>query len=229
MNRIVPVLALLVASSALAACASEPRPAEERGWIGGHFAAVTRGHVSEITSGLHGALEGMPTSASGESAALVTDAHAGTPLARAGLVPGDLLLTLDGMPADDELDLRERVESMKPGARVPVAYWRDGETRTADVVVGRETYRRSGSVTIGIGISSALDLWPFDDGIDILGLIRLRWDHDRNDVTGVVPDYVRKVRPGESVEGPMQEKVETFLLLVGAAKGKTVLSQETLP
>jgi len=229
MNRNLAALALLLAPAALAACASGLRPTEERGWIGGRLAAVTRDHVSEMTGCLYGSIEGMPSSAPGDSAALVTDAYPSTPLARAGLAPGDLLLSVGGVPVDDALGLRERVEAMTPGTHVPVSFWRDGETRTADVVVGRETFRRTGRVTIGLRLSPVLDLWPFNDGIDVFGLVCLRWDHDRNDVTGVVPDYLRKVRPGQSIDGALQESTEGFLLLVGAAKGKVVVSQETLP
>ena len=229
MNTTASTLATLLVALALAACASEPRPTQQRGWIGGRFTAVSRTYESSILSSHHGDVVGMPESAPGDHAELVTEAYAATPLAHAGLAPGDLVLSVDGVAADDALALREHVESLTPGARVPVSFWRGGETRTTDVVVGRETYRSAGTVTVRLGISSALDLWPFDDGIDIFGLLQWRWDHDRNDVTGVVPDYRREVRPGDPVEGPLQEKTEGFLLLVGAAKGKVVVSQETLP
>lgn len=227
-SRNCQILAAL-APMALAACASNPAPASERGWVGGRFADVARKRLSPLTSGHRDVVAGMPESAAGDAGALVTGVDPGTPLANAGLAPGDLVLSIDGAPVGDGFALREHVESMSPGAHAAVAYWRDGQTHAADVAVGRETYRTSGTVTVGLALSGTLDLWPFDDGVDLFHLLRLRWDRDRNDVTGPVADYRRKVRPGEPVEGPMQEATDAFLLIVGVARGKSVVSQETLP
>lgn len=218
----------LAASLALAGCAAQHETVS-RGWIGGEFRDVSRDGSGWIRHGRSATVVGMPAGVDGGSAALVAATHDGDPLSRAGLVPGDLVLSLDGKPVEDALDLRDRIESAAPGSHAQVLFWRHGATRTADLVVGRETYRPAGRVTLGLGISSALDIWPFDDGIDLLGLVRLRWDDERHEVSGPVADYLREVRPGEPVEGPLQEATDVFLLVVGAAKGKTVVSQETLP
>jgi hypothetical protein len=220
---------VLVPVLTLASCASHAGETFERGWIGGRFADVSRGHEPEITARHHDDVVGMPASAPGDHAALVTAAYAGTPLARAGLVPGDLVLSLGGEPTDGALELRERIEQLPPGTTAEATYWRAGEVRSAPVVVGRETWESAGLIQIALGISGTLDLWPFDDGIDIFGLVRVRWDGRRHDLDDPVTAYRRQLDPQEEITGPPQEVFEVFVLPLGLSKGKRVLRQETLP
>lgn len=226
-------LAALLVPFALAACASEPRPTHARGWIGGQFADVSRA-MRAWEPGLppierDGAVIGMPEVVPGDGAALLTSVYDGTPAARAGLAPGDLVTAIDGRPVESALDLRERVESLAPGSHATISSWRDGATRTADVVVGRETYESTGEFGFGLSLSPTLDLWPFDDGIDILHLLRIRWDARRFDVNGPEGRYLRQVHPADEVVGPRQESTDVWLLVAGVSKGRHVLSQETLP
>jgi len=97
------------------------------------------------------------------------------------------------------------------------------------VVVGRETFDSVGTVEIGLGVSTTLDLWPFDDGVDVFDLVRVRWDDDRHDLDGPVNAYRRGVEPGEPLTGPRQESFGVFIFPFGVSRGKRVLSQETLP
>jgi hypothetical protein len=232
MNPIIRRAALLAATALLAACSSTPTTGE-RGWIGGRFADVSR-ETRTWEPGLpgiqrDGTVVGMPKDAAGDSAALVTAVFDGDPLARAGLASGDLVLSIDGKPVEGALDLRERCESLSPGTAADVAYWRAGETRRARVVVGRETFASAGQIGFGLGLSPTLDLWPFDDGIDVFGLLRVRWDHQRYDVVGPEAAYLRALAPDENVEGPRQESTDVWLLIGGVSKGKRVVRQETLP
>jgi hypothetical protein len=232
MSPIVRRAALLAGAALLAACAGTPTTGE-RGWIGGRFADVSR-EMRNWEPGLprierDGTVVGMPQDAAGDSAALVTDVFSGAPLARAGLAPGDLVLSLDGRPVDGALDLRERCEALKPGTAADVAYWRDGATRNARIVVGRETFQSAGQIGFGLSLSPTLDLWPFDDGIDVFGLLRVHWDHERHDIVGPEAAYLRALVPDESVEGPRQESTDVWFLLGGVSKGKRVFRQETLP
>jgi hypothetical protein len=223
-----PEAALFVATFALAACASSPTPPAERGWIGGRFADVTREPHLEFVPPEKRDVVGMPASVDGDSAALLTSADADAPLARAGLSPGDLVFALDGHPVENGLDLRKRVEALAPGTHATLAFWRAGEKRQADVVVGRESYEAAGTVRIGLSLSLAVDLWPFNDGINLFDLVRVRWDEDRNDIGGPVGAYRRAVDPTAEIRGPQQESFEVFVALVGGSKGKRVVSQETL-
>jgi hypothetical protein len=131
----------------LAAACSTPRT---RGWIGGEYRRV----------------DGLGL--------LIVDAPAGTPVAAAGLRPGDVVTTLDEAPVPCARRFRRAIGSRAPGADVELTYWREGATARARVRVGEATVRRARTLTVGLALSPRLDLWPFDDGIEIFGLVRLR-------------------------------------------------------
>jgi hypothetical protein len=131
----------------LAAACSAPRT---RGWIGGAYRRV----------------DGLGL--------LVVEAPAGTPVADAGLRRGDVVTALDGAPAARPDRFRRAIGARAPGADATLTYWRAGATEDSRVRVGEATVRRVRTLRLGLGVSTRLDLWPFDDGIDVLGLVRLR-------------------------------------------------------
>ncbi len=101
--------------------------------------------------------------------ALVQRVEANSPAARAGLVPGDVIVALDGKPVKEVKDLQRRVAKSRPGSDVSIAYVRDGKKRTTTARVveydegGRVARRPSdesdeeGSERLGIAVS---DLTP---------------------------------------------------------------------
>ncbi|KAA2236602.1 Do family serine endopeptidase [Salinarimonas soli] len=68
--------------------------------------------------------------------ALVDQAEADTPAAKAGLKAGDVIVGVNGEAVADARDLTRRIGALKPGADVQVAYVRDGAERTATVALG---------------------------------------------------------------------------------------------
>ena len=68
--------------------------------------------------------------------ALVTDVPDG-PAADAGIEAGDVILSFDGQPVADTRELVRQVATAPVGGSVPVIVFRDGETRTIGVVLGR--------------------------------------------------------------------------------------------
>ena len=68
--------------------------------------------------------------------ALVDHAEAGTPAAKAGLRAGDVIGTVDGDAVTDARALSRRIAGMKPGAKVELAYLRNGKKDTATVELG---------------------------------------------------------------------------------------------
>ena len=55
---------------------------------------------------------------------------------RRGIRAGDVILALDGHEIEDPGRLRFRVATLPLGQPAPLAYWRDGASRTATVTVG---------------------------------------------------------------------------------------------
>ncbi len=70
--------------------------------------------------------------------ALVADAQANGPAARAGLRRGDTITAVEGQPVRDARDLTRRIGALKPGDRIKVTVWREGRERSVSIEVGRQ-------------------------------------------------------------------------------------------
>ncbi|MBP5986768.1 MAG: DegQ family serine endoprotease [Azonexus sp.] len=68
--------------------------------------------------------------------ALVSAVEKGSPAAKAGLEPGDVILGIDGKTVDNSGELPAAVATKQPGESARLQVWRKGETRTIDVKVG---------------------------------------------------------------------------------------------
>jgi len=69
--------------------------------------------------------------------ALVGSVEKDSPAAKAGLEPGDVILSINGKEIASSNELPAIVSSMKPGERAKLQVWRKGETRPFDVEVGK--------------------------------------------------------------------------------------------
>ncbi|HWO58368.1 MAG TPA: DegQ family serine endoprotease [bacterium] len=97
--------------------------------------------------------------------ALINEVAEGSPAARAGLRHGDVIITYDGKPINDALELRRSVALTPVGNKVEIGFVRGGERHTMTVAVAEMetefTYRpdsqsAQGSVLQGI-VVEALD------------------------------------------------------------------------
>jgi serine protease Do len=76
--------------------------------------------------------------------AVVTTVEPGGPAQRAGIVPGDVILSFDGKPVTDATELPRLVAQARPGTDVSVEVWHDGARRTVKVnVAAAEAPRES--------------------------------------------------------------------------------------
>ena len=113
---------------------------------------------------------------------LIGDAYPGSAAARAGLHQGDVLLTVDGQPVDDETALSYRIGTHKAGDSVAVEFQRGGKLQTARVTVepplavpardeqvlqGRHPF--DGAVVVNLSPATAIELGvnPFAKGVMI--------------------------------------------------------------
>ncbi|MDB5922482.1 MAG: protease Do [Betaproteobacteria bacterium] len=96
---------------------------------------VTRGRlgvtIQEVNQSLAGSF-GLPKA----GGALVSSVEDGSPAAKAGLKPGDVVLKIDGIEIGSSLDLSSRVSTMKPGTAAKLEVWRDRKPRDVTVSVG---------------------------------------------------------------------------------------------
>jgi serine protease Do len=95
-----------------------------RGWLGVQIQAVT----PEVAESL-GVAE--------EKGALVAAVTPESPAAKAGLRPGDLILSMDGKPLDDFKALPRLVAGAEPGQGASLEVLREGKTRDLSVTLGR--------------------------------------------------------------------------------------------
>ena len=81
--------------------------------------------------------------------ALLGKVSAGGPAARAGLVPGDLVVAVDGTPVKDFGDLRTLI-SARPGARVTLDFRRGGQLHSVQLQIASERIGAQPTGRIGI-------------------------------------------------------------------------------
>ena len=94
-----------------------------RGWIGVQIQPLT----AEIAEGL-----GMK----GSEGALVDEAQTDSPAAKAGILSGDVITTVNGHAVKDAHDLAKQIGVMTPGAEVKLGIWRKGEEKSISLTLG---------------------------------------------------------------------------------------------
>ena len=68
--------------------------------------------------------------------ALVNTVEKGSPAAKAGLEPSDIILAFGNKPVESSIDLPRIVGATRPGTRVSLEIWRKGARRTLSITVG---------------------------------------------------------------------------------------------
>lgn len=70
------------------------------------------------------------------SGALVSGCEPGGPADRAGILPGDVVLELDGVQVVNAADLRQKAAQQNPGRMVQLKIWREGSFYALSLLVG---------------------------------------------------------------------------------------------
>ena len=96
---------------------------------------VTRGYLGAAVQPLNAQLADSFGLKKPEGA-LVSSVVPGGPAEKAGLMPGDVILALDGSAIASSSDLPARVAGMKPGTSAQLDIWRSGSSKGISVSVG---------------------------------------------------------------------------------------------
>ncbi len=100
-----------------------------------HNGKVTRGRMGVAIQDLNQSLAesfGLKSPAG----ALVSSVQHGSPAEKAGIKPGDVILSLNGVKVESSTDLPPRVADLKPGSKAVLGIWRNGAERDITVKVG---------------------------------------------------------------------------------------------
>jgi putative serine protease PepD len=100
---------------------------------------ISTGRVSHAFFGVV-ALPTPSTAEEGQTAQglFVKQVVAGGPAALAGLLPGDVITSLNGAPATSNVQLQEITLTKSPGDKVPVDYIRNGKSASTTITLGTQ-------------------------------------------------------------------------------------------
>ncbi|MGI1662743.1 Do family serine endopeptidase [Palleronia sp. KMU-117] len=171
-----------------------------RGWLGVRIQDVT----DDLAEGL-----GLDEA----RGALVTDVPEG-PAADAGMQSGDVIIAFEGADIDDTRDLVRRVGNTEVGAVVRIVVFRNGETETLDVTLGRrEDAERAVPASVNAeepieGEALGLSLSEMTDELRTqLGLPADAGGLVVTDVAGDSEAYEKGVRAGDVITEAGQQPV----------------------
>jgi hypothetical protein len=219
----------IIATLVLCGCASGEKKTQakkiyERPWIGGSFERVATPAGVRTNAQQHFAGHGL----------LVTRVREETPLAKAGIAEGDLLLTARGKNMRFEHELAKAIDSAGSGP-IAISVYRDGEISEKTITPGVERYQNVHHVAFGIWLSTHfdVDVYPNPD----FSLIALGYDSKgkRLDLRDAVAKH--RIAQGENCHDDKDgwqglasvEGWRTWLGPFAVSENKLIISQEAGP
>jgi serine protease Do len=116
-----------------------------RGWLGVQIQPVTPGIAESL---------GMKKA----EGALVDEAKADTPAAKAGLETGDVITAMNGTPIKDSRELARKIGGMAPDTSVKLDILRKGETKTLTVTLGKMPAEKQANAESAVPASKSTHL-----------------------------------------------------------------------
>jgi membrane-associated protease RseP (regulator of RpoE activity) len=216
------ILVTLIAGSLalpLAGCAG-PKKVSQRGWIGGEYVLArpnTFWTVMNNSGGVRGSLPAALKSTQ-RSAIQVTSMTSNAPAELAGLRKGDFVLEVNHRPVTSLQRFRKTIDRSAPGTLLTIKTYRDGEFLDCQVPVGREKYKRGGSITLVVPtVVHRWDLWP-NPGFSVVVAGYETNPGLRSELNGA--------KPHDEV---YDEDWSLYAGCIELSSGKRVISQEAVP
>lgn len=222
-KKIMIVIISSILFLSLFSCASN-KPIYTRGWIGGSYKNVTSsmwkfnadnncvyGLASEIKKRQNSAL-------------LAVKILKNTPAYSAELQEGDIICSINNEPVKSLKNFYKIIEKNKPGDVAEFEIFREGKFIVKQVKIGQEEFKKIGTISIGIGIGSKIDL-SIGKHFSILSLLGYDIDDNRAELNSVEWNYEKNI-PDKMVYYKNQSENWKVMLGIFQIGGyKQILSQ----
>ncbi|MBJ6724937.1 PDZ domain-containing protein [Geomesophilobacter sediminis] len=224
MTTMLRYAAIVIMAGFLAGCAGHSQL--QRGWMGGELENARSGWLKPDPFQGDTTIPVLPESVrqAQSGAVLVVRLDGETPLGAAGIVPGDLITRVDGVSVTDAADLREKIDRVAPGTTVQLSIYRKGSELQREVVVGRETYRKIGTLSIGLRFSPEIDL-KASTNFSLFSLLSFHNNDKRKNLNSPDVAYLSDLSKPVPAENPLWE---VWLGIVGVGRHESILKQETV-
>ena len=100
---------------------------------------MTRGYIGVNAQSVNVAMADalhLPPGSSDDRGALIASVEPDAPAAKAGLQPGDVIVTVNGQHIGNNRELAIDVSQLPPGTHASLSVLRNGKPQTIDVVIG---------------------------------------------------------------------------------------------
>jgi membrane-associated protease RseP (regulator of RpoE activity) len=233
MSRTICSAVVFAAGFLLAGCGPN-MTVRQRGWLGGSYTKATNSiFARDYQTEAGGAVPALPKDVSSYQCAalVVTGLDPETPLAKAGIMPGDLIVAVDGKKVTSPGKLYKSIDAAAPGSKVTVKTWRKGTFSEVPVVVGTESYRQLGYLKIGFGLGTTLKLFP-DPDFNLFNLVRVAVPDRRNSPHSPEYQYLSSASP--KAPEVRNNLWDIWLVIMGVGKydqivAQTVADDQTIP
>ncbi len=123
-----------------------------------------------------------------EDGVMVTQVYNGDPADKAGIKPGDVIISLDEKPVTDSRDLSKGIADTGAGNRAKVTFLRGGEEKTVRIKLGKRSESEPGAVRTSSSPSSDLGLEVRELDSELAERLGIEDDVKGVVVTGIEPD-----------------------------------------
>ena len=199
-----------------------PKKLEHRAWLGGELKLAKRGDEAFSPS----RIGAFPRDLKQQAGIFVNAAHPETPLAIAGIVTGDLILSLDDKPMTSLKTLQRSVESRAPGDTIRLTVYRDDNIEERTATLGIESYECWRTLVFGLMLTSKIDLVPNPEfSALVLGFNRC---NERLDLRSPEVEFFRRhaKSPGGYRGIAGRENWQAWCILFSLGGHKQIVSQE---
>lgn len=181
----------------------------QSGWIGGSYSemSVLSDKIRQNQSG----------------AIFVSRVYENTPLLNAGIKEGDLIFKIDNEHVDNIKTFRKIIEKSKTGTKITLAICRDGEIIDCPITVGKEAYKKSIFLGIGLPLSLKFDLIP-DPDFSIFGILHYERDNSPLELNSPESKYLKNI----SSKFDIRESWSACFAILVIGGDKKILTQEML-